>query len=646
MAHASDRAAYRGDIDGLRAIAVLLVIGFHFFPRYVPGGFIGVDVFFVISGFLITRLICTGLEDGSFTLADFYARRIKRIFPALGVVLTVCLIAGWLLLFPVDYRDVGKHTAAAAVFIANFTFLQEAGYFDTSAELKPLLHLWSLGVEEQFYIVWPLLLVLAWRWRFPPFIVAVALLAVSFVLNVWLTGGNALAAFYLPFTRFWELMLGGILAIISLVAADRGGPSATIREAASLLGVALLAAAVLLISRERSFPGWWAALPTLGTALLVFGGPQTLFNRALAYRPLVYIGLISYPLYLWHWPILTFARHVQLKEPTNLSKLAYIVMAFALAHWTYRYVERPIRFGVPTPRKPIMLAAALAAIGCVGLLVYLADGFPRRYPSDVQTLFKDFRRDAEAVHGHGLCVRNDSAAFAMTTKCVPAAGQRQIVVWGDSHAAQLVRGLIELERGRGDIQVVSFSHGGCPPILSFVSAQVPDCASVNESVAQRIGQMKPDTVIMAGRWEWYDGSGKLDDQSIESTVARLKSAGVRRVVGVGQFPLWEFSVPKILARHYRTLRASFAEAPASDAPQRSKDHLVASAFAVNYKVGRAFLSAGAGVVSPASTLCNADGCLLTVPGLGREPIAGDQTHLTYAGSIFFASRNAEALVGN
>ena len=263
----SDRAAYRGDVDGLRAVAVLLVIGFHFFPRYVPGGFIGVDVFFVISGFLITRLIVVGLEDGSFTLADFYARRIRRIFPALALVLAVSLVAGWLLLFPLDYRDLGKHAAAAAVFIANFTFLNEAGYFDTSSELKPLLHLWSLGVEEQFYIVWPVLMLLAWRWRYSPFLIAAGLLVASFAWNVWLTGSNQLAAFYLPFTRFWELMLGGILAIASLVAADRGGPSARIREALSLSGLALLAAAVVLISRERAFPGWWAALPTIGTAL-------------------------------------------------------------------------------------------------------------------------------------------------------------------------------------------------------------------------------------------------------------------------------------------------------------------------------------------------------------------------------------------
>jgi len=641
----SDRAAYRGDVDGLRAIAVLLVIGFHFYPNHVRGGFIGVDVFFVISGFLITRLIVTGLEDRSFTVADFYARRIRRIFPALVLVLAVSLIAGWLLLLPPDFRDLGKHTAASSAFVANFTFLQEAGYFDSTAELKPLLHLWSLGVEEQFYIVWPVLMLLAWRWRYSPFVIAIALLVISFALNVWLTASDPPAAFYLPFTRFWQLMLGGVLAIALLVSEDRGGPAARVREALSVLGLALLAAGAVLINRERAFPGWWALLPTLGTALLIFAGPQASLNRlVLNYRPLVYIGLISYPLYLWHWPILTFARQVQFKEPTNLAKAGYIILAFILAHLTYRYVEMPIRFGPPIPRKVILLVAAMTVAGFAGLVVYLASGFPGRYSADLQNLFKDFRTEAEAVHGMELCARRDTETFTVTRECPPAAGRRVIVLWGDSHAAHLLRGLAQLEKGKDDIQVLSFSRGGCPPILSFVSAHAPDCASANETVMQRLWQIKPDTVIMAGRWDWYDQMGMLDEQSIEWTVARLKSMGVRQVVGVNQFPLWDAAVPKILARHYRTLRATFSET--TDAPLRDQSHLVQSAFAVGYRVGRAFLTAGATVVSPPTTLCNAEGCLLTVPGTRLEPIASDQTHLTYDGSVFFVSRNAEVLTGN
>lgn len=640
----SDRAAYRGDIDGLRAIAVLLVIGFHFFPRYVPGGFIGVDVFFVISGFLITRLIIVGLESGNFTLVDFYARRIRRIFPALIVVLAASLVAGWWALFPPDYQDLGKHAAAAAAFVANFTLLNEAGYFDTLAELKPLLHLWSLGVEEQFYVIWPLLMFAGWKWRASPFVIATAMLVVSFGFNVWLTASNAPAAFYLPVTRFWELMLGGILAIVSLVAADRGGPSQPVRDALSAGGLVLLIAGLLLIDRNRAFPGWWALLPTAGTALMIFAGSQAMLNRvALNYRPLVYIGLISYPLYLWHWPILSFARQLQFKEPTYLTKVLYIGLAFGLAHLTYRYIERPIRFGKLELRKPVALAAAMAVVGGLGLIVYLASGFPGRYPQEIRYLFRDFRREAQQVHGMDLCARRDTSEFVTTTECPPTSGRKLIVVWGDSHAAHLVRGLAEIEKGKDDVQVMSFANGGCPPILSFESPYVPDCASINETVMQRMWQMKPDTVIMAGRWDIYEGLPKFDEESIVWTISRLKSMGVRKVTGVNQFPLWDAPVPKILARYYRISQASFGAA--SSEPLRSQDHVVQSAFSASYVIGRAFLMAGATVVSPPATLCNAAGCLLTVPGTAFEPMAGDQTHLTYAGSIWFVSRNAAALTG-
>ena len=405
-------------------------------------------------------------------------------------------------------------------------------------------------------------------------------------------------------------------------------------------------AATFLISRDRSFPGWWALLPTIGTALLIFAGSQASLNRlVLNYRPLVYVGLISYPLYLWHWPILTFARHVQFKEPTNLTKAAYIALAFALAHLTYQYVEKPIRFG------KLDCAQADPAGG--------RDGCDRLF--SVSSSISPAVSRAAIRQTSSTCSRTSGArrkpctgptcARARTRRrsrrqpnALPRAERKLIVIWGDSHAAHLLRGLVELEKNKDDIQVVSFAHGGCPPILSFESPYVPDCASVNETVMQRMWQMKPDTVIMAGRWDIYEGLPKLDDESIAWTISRLKSMGVRKIVGVNQFPLWDAPVPKILARYYRTSRASFAGT--SDAPLRDKDHVVQSAFAVSYQIGRAFLTAGATVVSPPATLCNAEGCLLTVPGTSFEPIAGDQTHLTYAGSIYFVARNAEALTGN
>ncbi len=400
------RPPYRGDVDGLRAVAVLLVVAFHAFPRKVPGGFSGVDIFFVISGFLITSLILRSKENGDFSVMDFYARRIKRIFPALIVMIAACLAVGWIVMFPGEYRDLGKHSAAGAGFVANFSFLQEAGYFDATADHKPLLHLWSLGIEEQFYIVWPALIVLVWRWRNGPLLMAALICLGSFVWNVVLTRTDPSQAFYLPFTRFWELMIGCVVAFATAqnTFAELSPPGLTalyerhrqkIHDTAGWLGLVLIVVAAATLKSTRAFPGWWALLPTLGAALMILAGPASTINRwVLSNRTMIYIGLISYPLYLWHWPILSYARMLHFKEPTDLVKGLCIALAFVLAHLTYRYIERPIRFGTPTPRKPIMASAALAAAGCLGLLIYAGSGIPSRFPKELQNVVADFRNNA------------------------------------------------------------------------------------------------------------------------------------------------------------------------------------------------------------------------------------------------------------
>src|SRR5690349_4919064 len=364
----------------MRAVAVLLVVLFHVYPRLLTGGFIGVDVFFVVSGFLITGLICSGLRDGTFSLSGFYVRRIRRIFPALAVVLAACMATGWLLLFPADYQNMGKHVAASAAFVANFTLWGDAGYLDTPSELKPVLHLWSLGIEEQFYILWPLLVLATWRWRHATMIVATAIFAASFTWNVALSGPEPAAAFFLPSTRFWELMVGCILALalsegglLTFGRWDRG--AATIRNTLSLLGaLAILASAVIVDG--RSFPGWWALLPTMGAALVIAAGPGAFINGQVLSRPsLVWLGKISYPLYLWHWPILAFIRHYHLKGPTDLMRWGGIVLAITLASLTYRFVETPIRRGAPIALKPLGAVFAMILAGCAGLAVFAESGF-------------------------------------------------------------------------------------------------------------------------------------------------------------------------------------------------------------------------------------------------------------------------------
>ena len=318
---------YRPDIDGLRAIAVLAVIGFHAFPAWIRGGFVGVDVFFVISGYLISTILLTGMERGSFRFSQFYIRRIRRIFPALIVVLLACMVAGWLVLFSFEYKALGKHVAGSAAFVSNFVLWNEAGYFDKAAATKPLLHIWSLGIEEQFYIVWPLLLYLVWKRKAATLALLLLLLIFSFTFNV--LSSDPAADFYSPLTRFWELMAGAVLAYLSLYWEDLAeifrklprpalqiigagaAPGSITRNVTAVIGVLLIVAAVFTVDETKKFPGWWALLPVVGTYLMIASGPHAwINNKLLATRGLVAIGLISYPLYLWHWPLLSFIRIV------------------------------------------------------------------------------------------------------------------------------------------------------------------------------------------------------------------------------------------------------------------------------------------------------------------------------------------------
>lgn len=373
--------AYRSDIDGLRAVAVTSVVLFHAFPEILPGGFTGVDVFFVISGFLISTILYSNLEAGRFSMLDFYGRRIRRIFPALILVMAACYALGWFVLLPDEYAQLGKHMAGGAGFVQNFVLWSESGYFDNAAETKPLLHLWSLGIEEQFYIVWPILLWIAYRLKLNLLSITIVIAIVSFVLNI--RGINVTkdltATFYSPQTRFWELLIGATAAYLTLYPSVKfktlcaqvltglnklfqtiiwskdklksmSAPGAdAVKQHAngySIAGLVLLLVGMALINKHRAFPGWWALLPTVGAVLLIIAGPQGIINRTLLSNKLmVGIGLISYPLYLWHWAILSFLRIMQGEVPLWWQRAIAVLLAVILSILTYRFVEKPIRFG-------------------------------------------------------------------------------------------------------------------------------------------------------------------------------------------------------------------------------------------------------------------------------------------------------------
>ncbi len=343
----------------------------------VPGGFVGVDIFFVISGFLISSIIFRGLQRDRFSFAGFYANRIKRIFPALLLVLGLCAVFGWFSLLPDEYAQLGKHILGGAGYVENLVLRREAGYFDTSSFLKPLMHLWSLGIEEQFYLTYPLLLWAVWRLRGNMLAIIVPLVLISFSLNVWQVRSDAGSSFFLPQTRFWELWAGGALAYLDIFRPDIGrrltgswanlvsqfrvqektsSSGAVTPNILSMAGMVLIGVALLRV-RESAFPGWWALMPVCGAALLIGAGPAAWINRRiLSNRVAVFVGLISYPLYLWHWPILSFARIVRGEDLTRGTRIGAVGLSFLLAWATWRFVESPIRFG----RKIWIKTAALA----------------------------------------------------------------------------------------------------------------------------------------------------------------------------------------------------------------------------------------------------------------------------------------------
>lgn len=445
---------YRPDIDGLRAIAILAVVIFHAFPSIMPGGFIGVDIFFVISGFLISSIIFSSLERDRFSLVEFYARRVKRIFPALILVLISCLVFGWFVLFADEYKQLGKHTAAGAGFIQNFVLWRESGYFDNSAATKPLLHLWSLAIEEQFYFFWPLLLAFVWKrqWNFLRITAVIA--AVSFAANIYLIlSAHPTAAFYLPFSRFWELMVGGVLAYVVL---HRPQLIERHKDVQSFLGFALILVGLLLLNKERDFPGWWALLPTLGAFFIISAGPSSWLNeKLLANKPMVWVGLISYPLYLWHWPILAFLK-IMFPNCSERMSTVGILFSTLLAWLTYTFIEQKVKsLG---SRAVIPLNVSMILIALLGTSLFFLLGIPKR---DVNKPLIHFESKLfeQSRRSDGSCLSLLNLKDVDEEVCLANSAKPKVLFVGDSHAMALYSAIYA---GKFSENALLISGHSCP----------------------------------------------------------------------------------------------------------------------------------------------------------------------------------------
>lgn len=595
---------------------------FHAFPDLVPGGYVGVDIFFVISGFLITGILLKEVQQGRFSILGFYVRRARRLFPALSVVLLAVLLFGWFSLLPGEYALQGKHVLAGAGFVSNIVFWREAGYFDVNSELKPLLHLWSLGVEEQYYLVWPLLVFLLARKMKVALWATLSLAVASFALNAVLIGPQPALTFFLPVTRFWELLVGGLLAFLK----DRPWPNRQ-RQAFSLGGVLLIAAALFLYDRQTWFPGWAASLPVAGTALVIAAGPAVWLNqRLLSNQPVVWVGLISYPLYLWHWPLFAYARLVQGGTMSAGVGASLSLLAIGLAWLTYRFIEQPFRRPIPAAvarREAGRLWLATIALGISGLVAWLAWLEPRSAANDMV-------RAVSAAQADWHDVANGRMA---------GDSPERVLFIGDSHMQQYLPRIEALVKARrAPVYTVEFkTESGCAPLRGIERRSGACSPFVTEAFAMA-GDPAVRTVIIAS--SWYGFSTRDDYYRLDADTRqpiRPFAAGNRWI-----FDRWADDIRQLVQAGKRVvIIASSPRGPLADPMRRidrglfswrvapmvpsSRTELYAVVADVDLQIRESARDGGAEIVDPFDWLCDAETCALAT-GEG-VPIYMDKTHL-------------------
>lgn len=650
---------YRRDIDGLRAISVLIVLAFHAFPEWVPGGFIGVDVFFVISGFLITGIILNDIEADRFTILRFYHRRIRRIFPALVVVLFLALIAGWALLSNDEYKQLGWHVVASGLFFQNITLFSEAGYFDIAADYKPLLHLWSLSVEEQFYLVYPLFLFCVARTRaLMPTVALFTALSFGACLFQTYIRGEAVNSFFLPHFRFWELMAGSFVQILM-----RSGKRSF--KVLPPIGVILLAVGVVYTSRSIPFPGVITLLPVVGAMCVLMGEPRAWFSsRLLGSGVLVAIGLISYPLYLFHWPLFSFARILTTHEPSIPVKWGLILASFLLAALTYLLVERPLRFGASKSKRvwgdwrTILLLSSMIAAICAGYYIFRNGGIPSRaVASDLGRHIHDritVGIEIENRYKHLSCDQEplvDRGALPACSMYGPMDAADTIVLWGDSHAEAWMNVFFDIAK-RFNKRVFVFRLLGCAPLLDAVrtdgQAHSQNCSAERaKAIVATVQNLKPKHVFLVARWSlyangWYVGGNLQPATHFLSTDPNQPAdLELSRKTIATKLPETIYAMaqaaPVTIMRTLPVLKADVeAVYLERTTPTTLVEHRAWESF-TDQVIDSTIRNAPASLkpittLDPAELLCSADPCAITV---NNTVMYRDDNHISAQGSLLF-----------
>jgi peptidoglycan/LPS O-acetylase OafA/YrhL len=544
---------YRPEIDGLRAVAVIPVILFHASFSTFSGGFVGVDVFFVISGYLITTIILSEMEQGTFSLVNFYERRARRILPALFLVMLVSLPFAWLWMLPSDMKDFSQSLVAVSTFSSNILFLHESGYWDAASEMKPLLHTWSLAVEEQYYVLFPLFLMIMWhfrkRWILGSFLLVAG---ISLVTAQWGAYHKPSPTFYLLPTRGWELAIGAGIAFYFLYRKQAIRTLLShkiVDEMLGLLGLLLIGYAVFTFDETIPFPSLYALVPTIGTGLIIlFSSSQTMIGRFLSTKPLVAIGLISYSAYLWHQPLLVFTRHRTLTEPSELTFAIMASLSIPLAYLSWQYVEKPFRIKCIVNRKAIFLYSMVGSTAfiAIGLAGHLTNGFDGRTTNS--KLSADLIEQKLKVN-HGLS-ETCEGKFTLSSDC-RTNDKPEILIWGDSYAMHLVQGIMA---SKPDAKIVQMTKSFCGPffdVAPIIEPKYPaswgqDCLEFTNEVRRWIKEnktvkyavlsspfeqyLKKDSKLLLRTGKLLPAAIKLAAKEFEKTLNELERLGITPIV--------------------------------------------------------------------------------------------------------------------
>tara|TARA_R110001583_G_scaffold91940_1_gene234052 strand:+ start:544 stop:2541 length:1998 start_codon:yes stop_codon:yes gene_type:complete len=646
------KAKYRPDIDGLRALAVLAVVFYHAFPTLLTGGFVGVDVFFVISGFLITKIIFEELDSNQFSFLDFFSRRVRRIFPALILVLAVSLIFGWYVLLPNEYAQLGKHVMGSVGFIQNFILWHEAGYFDNSADVKPLLHIWSLGVEEQFYILWPLALWLAWKRKLNLLTITVSILFLSFFWNYHYRHSYPVAGFFWPIGRFWELLSGSLIAwffiykrdslkfikikantILNVILFRKNyeGKAIDLSDVLSVLGFSILLICFFKLDKELTYPGVWALGPVLGASFIIISGKDAWLNRVLLGNKIViWFGLISYPLYLWHWPIMSFLRIIKGDTPHHDARLLAVILSILLAWFTYKIIENPIR---KTKRRNIQigfLVFSMIFIGYAGYNIYNHNGYKSRVSSNLndhetrvwRISGNDF--DKKGVKSCNDLLKSTSSSFCATVS------DPKVALIGDSHAGALFYGFIN-NTSSFYSQASVYGAGSCQPSLD-VEAR-PGCnAQLKIALEEITSNPKIEVVVMTGYYSFFNDTSSMNKylDGFNKTFDLLNDSG-KKVVYLIDNPTLQKSA-ELCAPKNISVRDSFSSKEnfcSNISKSDLRDQNQYFEFVDNLKNKNSNVD----FFDSKSVLCPDEKCMLYSEG---KLLYSDFNHLSIYGSLFVA----------